>query len=72
MEHSVVLWPDASITREHRRCNYITISITVAVPINNMHALRYVIVMMRAAKGSRLVRQLLHTGHYTAPPKNGT
>ena len=48
---------------------YITISITVAVPVNNTRALRYVIVMMRVATGSRLVRQLLHTGHYVAPPK---
>ena len=46
-EHSVVLRPIASITRDHRRCNYITISITVAVPVNNTRALRYVIVMMQ-------------------------
>ena len=28
-----------------------------------------VIVMTRATTGSRLVHQLLHTGHYAAPPK---
>ena len=44
----------------------------VAVPVNNTLALCYVIVMTRAATGSRLVRQLLHTGHYAAPPKNVT
>ena len=41
----------------------------VAVPANNMRDLRYIIVIMRAVTGSRLVRQLLHTGHYGAPPK---
>ena len=37
-----------------------------------MLALRYVIVMMRAATGSQLVRQLLRTDHYAAPPKTVT
>ena len=48
---------------------YITISITVVVPVNNKPALCYIIVMTRVATGSRLVRQLLHTGHYGVPPK---
>ena len=52
---------------------YITIFITVAVPVNNMqHALRYIIVTTGAATGSRLVCQLLHTGDYVAPPKKIT
>ena len=51
---------------------YITISITAVVPVKNMCAVRYVTVMTRAATGSRLVRQLLHTGHYAAPPKHVT
>ena len=41
---------------------YITISITVAAPVNNTHALHYVIVIMRAATSLRLIGQLLHTG----------
>ena len=51
---------------------YITISLTVAVGVNNTRALRYVIMMMWAATRSRLVRQLLHTRHYAAPPENVT
>ena len=41
------------------------------IKITRMRALLYVIVnvMTQAATGSRLVRQLLHTGHYAAPPK---
>ena len=34
-----------------------------------MLAFGYIIVMTWAATGSRLVRQLIHTGHYAAPPK---
>ena len=34
------------------------------VPINNMRVLHYVIVMTQATTGSRVVRELLHTGHY--------
>ena len=51
---------------------YITISLTVLVPVNNTRALCYVIMMTRAATRSRLVRQLLYTRHYAAPPKNVT
>ena len=51
---------------------YINISIAVTVPLNITRVLRYTIVMMRAAMGSRPVRQLLHIGHYVAPPINVT
>ena len=37
------------------------------VPVTNTRALHYVTVMTRVAKGSGLVRQLLHIGHYAAP-----
>ena len=45
---------------------------TWIVPVNDTRALHYVIVMTWAATGSRLARQLLHTGHQAAPPKNVT
>ena len=44
----------------------------IAVPVNNTRVLRYVILMTRAATGSRFVCQLLHTGHYAAPLKHVT
>ena len=44
---------------------YITISMTVAVAVNNKPALRYVNVVMRVAMSSSLV----HAGHYATPPK---
>ena len=59
----------AKITWEPRRCRLFHYSHTWAVPVNNTPALRYVIMMTWAAMGSRLVRQLLHTGHNAAPPK---
>ena len=42
------------------------------IPANNKPALCYVIVMKWAATGSQVVRQLLHMGHYAAPPDNVT
>ena len=44
-------------------------NISISVAVKNMRALHYVIVTSRVATGSRLVPQLLHTGHYEAPPK---
>ena len=52
---------------------YVNISIhKFQLNVQNVHALCYDSVMMRAATGPRLVSQLLHTGHYAAPPKNVT